>query len=185
MKHKGTETLESNRLLLRKFTVEDADLMYENWAKDEDVTQYLTWPAHRNTDETRSLLKHWVSQYKELDTYRWCIELKEDEVPIGSISVVSLDSRVESAEIGYCIGKSYWRNGLTTEAVQTVVSFLFDRVGINRVEAHIDPRNEGSGQVLVKSGFIYTGLRRQVAVNNRGICDIMTYELLNEDVLST
>ena len=131
MKHKGTETLESNRLLLRKFTVEDADLMYENWAKDEDVTQYLTWPAHRNTDETRSLLEHWVSQCKELDTYRWCIELKEDEVPIGSISIVSLDSRVESAEIGYCIDKSYWRNGLTTEAVQTVPFSAFhhpDRV---------------------------------------------------------
>lgn len=57
MKHCGTQEIESERLLLRKFEEDDADLMYKNWDNDTEVTQFLTWPAHENSDETRSLLK--------------------------------------------------------------------------------------------------------------------------------
>jgi len=184
MNHKGTESLESNRLILRKFKPEDTDEMFQNWANDELVTKFLTWPTHNDTQETSSILNHWISQYKEPETYRWCIALKENKIPIGSISVVSINPHVESLEIGYCIGKEYWNQGFTTEAVQVVVDFLFSQVAANRIEAHIDPRNEGSGAVLVKSGFRYTGLRRQVAINNTGICDVITYEILKEDYLS-
>lgn len=184
MDHKGTESLVSKRLILRQFTEQDAEAMYQNWAKDEEVTQYLTWPAHESNTETLSLLKHWIAEYAEPDTYRWCIALKDTDMPLGSISVVSLETRVESVEIGYCIGKDFWNKGLTTEAVQTVVYFLFSKVDVNRIEAHIDPRNEGSGSVLIKSNFKYTGLRRQVALNNTGICDIITYEILKEDFLA-
>lgn len=181
MNHKGTESLETNRLLLRKFKLEDTGMMFQNWASDKMVTKYLTWPTHSNAEETRSILDYWISEYKKLETYRWCIVLKDNESPIGSISVVSYNPHVESLEIGYCIGRNYWNQGITTEAVQTVVDFLFSQISANRIEAHIDPRNEGSGAVLVKSGFRYTGLRRQVAINNTGRCDVVTYEILKDD----
>ncbi|TLQ41816.1 GNAT family N-acetyltransferase [Ruoffia tabacinasalis] len=184
MNHKGTETLESNRLILRKFKSEDADMMFQNWANDQQVTKFLTWPTHRNAQESRSILDFWISQYKDLETYRWCIVLKDNKNPIGSISVVSFNPHVESLEIGYCIGRNYWNQGFTTEAVQTVVDFLFSQVSANRIEAHIDPQNEGSGVVSIKSGFKYTGLRRQVAINNTGICDVITYEILKSDYYS-
>lgn len=93
MKHCGTQEIESERLLLRKFEEDDADLMYKNWDNDTEVTQFLTWPAHENSDETRSLLKNWILSYEDPDTYRWCIVLKKTEEPIGSISVVSISPR--------------------------------------------------------------------------------------------
>ena len=50
MKHCGTQTLETERLILRRFTVRDADAMYTNWAADPEVTRYLTWPAHAGVE---------------------------------------------------------------------------------------------------------------------------------------
>jgi ribosomal-protein-alanine N-acetyltransferase len=184
MNHCGTQEIESERLLLRKFEENDADLMYKNWANDTELTQFLTWPAHENSDETRSLLKNWILSYDDPDTYRWCIVLKETGEPIGSIGVVSISPRVESVELGYCIGKEYWNKGLMTETLKEIVFYLFKYVDVNRIEAHIDPRNVGSGKVLEKSGLTYTGLRRQVAINNTGLCDIRTYEIIRQDYSS-
>lgn len=181
MKHLGTEALETERLTLRKFQLSDAEEMYRNWASNDEVTRFLTWPTHQSSHITASVVAAWVSAYEEPDTYQWCIEHKEAGEAIGSISVVSINPRVESLEIGYCIGKEYWNHGFTTEAVRAVKDFLFSKVAANRIEAHVDPRNQGSGAVLIKSGFTYTGLRRQVAINNTGICDVMTYEVLKED----
>ena len=60
MKPMGTKTLETDRLILRKFTPEDAEDMYENWASDPEVTKYLTWPVHTSVDVTKKLLEIWV-----------------------------------------------------------------------------------------------------------------------------
>lgn len=53
MRHAGTQTIETERLLLRPLTPEDAPMMYANWANDPDVTRWLRWEPHKNVDETR------------------------------------------------------------------------------------------------------------------------------------
>ena len=58
MEQKGTKTLETQRLILRRFKVEDAPAMFQNWASDDEVTKYLTWPAHKNVQETENTLKN-------------------------------------------------------------------------------------------------------------------------------
>ncbi|MBQ5415093.1 MAG: GNAT family N-acetyltransferase, partial [Firmicutes bacterium] len=60
MDHKGTKTLNTDRLVLRQFTPDDAQAMFDNWAKDPEVTRFLTWQPHENAEITRSLLKQWV-----------------------------------------------------------------------------------------------------------------------------
>ena len=52
MKRCGTQRLETDRLVLRRFERADADAMYRNWASDPEVTKYLTWPAHENIGVT-------------------------------------------------------------------------------------------------------------------------------------
>lgn len=183
MNHIGTRTIETKRFVLRKFKSDDAELMYQNWAGDERVTHFLTWPAHSSVQVTASLLEAWISEYDELETYNWCIEWRETGEPIGSISVIFMDPLVESVEIGYCLGMEYWNKGIMTEAVQTVMEFLFSIVEINRIEVNVDSHNQGSCVVLVKSGFNYTGMRRQSAINNKGICNVMTYEILKQDYI--
>ncbi len=175
MKHLGTKQLETSRLILRKFTTEDAHAMYKNWASDPEVTRFLTWPTHSSVEVSRAVLADWESRYAKDDYYSWAIVLKGLEEPIGSISVGSKDERVRKAEIGYCIGRAWWHQGITSEALQAVMNFLFDEVGMLRLEARHDTRNPHSGAVMRKCGMEYEGTMVQSDWNNQGICDVCWY----------
>lgn len=178
MKHLGTKEMETPRLLLRRFTMDDAQAMYANWASDEEVTKYLTWPAHSSLEVSKMVLEDWTDSYGKEDFYQWAIVLKELEQPIGSISVVSQDDRVQKAHIGYCIGRCWWHMGIMTEALKAVMDYLFAEVGLRRVESRHDPRNPHSGAVMRKCGMQYEGTLRQSDWNNQGICDASWYALL-------
>jgi ribosomal-protein-alanine N-acetyltransferase len=180
MEHKGTKQLETKRLILRQFTIEDAPAMYKNWASDKEVTKYLMWPAHEDVSVSESVLKEWTDNYSKESNYQWAIVFKEyGEEPIGSITVVnSIDETIKKAHIGYCIGKKWWQLGITSEALCAVITYLFDEVGLNRIEARHDPRNPNSGKVMQKCGMKYEGTLRQNDWNNQGICDASYYAIL-------
>jgi ribosomal-protein-alanine N-acetyltransferase len=88
---------------------------------------------------------------------------------------------VEEAEIGYCIGKHWWHQGIMTEALTAVTNYLFTEVGMNRVAARHDPNNPHSGGVMRKSGMKYEGTNRACDRNNQGICDAVQYAILRSD----
>ena len=177
LKHKGTATIETPRLFLRKARMEDAEAMFRNWANDSEVTKYLTWPAHSNMDITEKVLANWVENYQKDDYYQWMIVLKETGQPIGSI-MASTVGRAQSAHIGYCIGKAWWHQGIMSEALKAIMDFLFDAVGYHRVEAIHDSNNPHSGAVMKKCGMQYEGTLRMADKNNQGICDACYYGLL-------
>lgn len=182
MKHCGTQRLETERLVLRRFTAEDAEAMYRNWARDGEVTKFLTWKPHADAGVTRALLENWAASYADERYYQWAITLKElGDEPVGSISAVGLDDAVSSVEIGYCLGRAWWRRGLMTEALGAVLAFFFDEVGANRAEAKHDPRNPNSGRVMRKCGMRYEGTSRSAGRNNQGICDLCRYAVLRAD----
>ena len=181
MKHLGTIKLETDRLILRRFTMDDAMDMYRNWASDPEVTKFLTWKTYESPETADTILKIWVESYVQPDFYQWAIELKEIGQPVGSISVVRLNNKVESAEIGYCIGRKWWKQGITSEALERVMRFLFDEVGVNRVEARHDVNNPNSGKVMKKCGMTLEGILRQADMNNQGLCDEACYAILKNE----
>lgn len=87
MKHQGTKRLETDRLILRKFIIDDAAAMYNNWTSDPDVTKYLMWPYHKTIEISKAVLTDWINQYS-----------KEDSI--------------EMVRIGYCIGRNGGNRGL-------------------------------------------------------------------------
>ena len=114
MDHIGTQRLETERLVLRRFTLDDAPAMFENWASDAEVTRFLTWQPHASVEVTRSVLADWVSSYEQPDFYQWAIVPKQlGDEPIGSISVVGMSDSVSMVHIGYCIGRPWWHQGMT------------------------------------------------------------------------
>ena len=183
MKHLGTQYLKTEKLILRPFTADDVPAMYRNWACDEQVVKFLTWPAHADEGTTREILTSWVENYKDERYYQWAIELKgTDFGPIGSISVTNeIDPQIKMAEIGYCIGRRWWHTGVTSRALKAVMDFLFDQVGVNKVQARHDLRNVHSGHVMKKCGMKYEGTLRQADRNNSGVCDAVYYGLLAEE----
>lgn len=182
MKHLGTKKLETDRLILRQFTIEDTDAMYNNWASDPEVTKYLTWPNHETVEISNTVLTDWISRYSKDDYYQWAIILKDNfDEPIGSISAVHKDDAIEMVHIGYCIGKKWWKQGITSEALAALIKFFFEEVGVNRIEARYDPRNPYSGKVMMKCGLKYEGTHREADWNNQGRCDSAIYAILAKD----
>ena len=164
--HKGTKELTTKRLKLRRFTVEDAQDMFNNWANDAEVTKFMRWPPHATLDVTRELLSKWVQEYEKPDYYSWAIEYNGRL--IGSI--------------GYCIARDCWNKGITTEALEAVCNYLFDEVGFNRLEICHAVENPASGKVAQKCGFIPEGIMRESFRSSRGVfCDLVMLGRLKSD----
>ena len=182
MKHIGTQRIETDRLILRRFVNGDAPAMYNNWASDDEVTKYLTWPTHPSVEVSKFVTEDWVNSYSVDNYYQWAIILKENgDEPIGSISAVHMNEDIAMVHIGYCIGRAWWRRGITSEAMKAVMDFFFDEVGANRIESRHDPRNPNSGKVMEKCGMKYEGTMRSSDRNNQGICDACYYALLKSE----
>lgn len=180
--HTGTKHIETRRLILRKFRPEDADGMFNNWASDEEVTKYLTWPTHKDIEITRNIVALWSDMYVNKEYYQWVIEIKDIGMIIGSISLVNVDNHNENCEIGYCLGRDYWNKGYATEAFKAVIEFLFTEVGFERITGRHDVENAASGRVMVKSGLKYEGTLRKISKNSKGILvDCKYYSILKDE----
>lgn len=181
MNHQGTRELETQRLLLRPFREDDAEAMFRNWASDPEVTRYLTWPTHDDPAFTRTLAAQWEESSRDPAFYQWAVVPKDLGEPIGSLSVVRTDASTESMELGYCLGRAWWGQGLMTEAVRAVVGYLFAEVGARRVCAQHDVENPASGAVMRKAGMTREGVLRQSGRNNRGIVDMAVCSILRDE----
>lgn len=181
MQHKGTVTINTNRLCLRAFELSDAEAAFQNWTSDENVTKFLRWPTHKDISVTERVVGDWVEKSQQADFYQWAIILKDINQPIGTISVVSRNERLNILHIGYCIGSKWWHQGITSEAFAAIIPFLFEEVGANRIESQHDPQNPHSGNVMKKCGLQYEGTLRQADFSNQGIVDACVYGLLKED----
>ena len=150
--------LETERLILRPLKLEDADRIYECWASDPQVTEYLTWGPHSSVEVTRQLVDLWVRAYRDPGTVRYGITLKDGGDLIGMIDVVTWHSGVP--ELGYVLGRAYWSQGYMTEACRAVTEYLFKR-GCPSVliEAHTD--NVPSNIVAEKCGFTFIGSQQK------------------------
>jgi len=179
--HKGTVRLETERLVLRRFTGADAVAMFENWASDPMVARYVTWAAHDSIEISRQVIADWISGYEHGNKYEWAIELKDDCEVIGSIGAVPNDD-LSQVHVGYVIGRPWWHRGYATEALTELIRFFFTDIGAKRIEAVHDPRNPNSGKVMQKAGMQYEGTLRQSMLTNDGeLVDAVYYAIIADD----
>ena len=157
--------------------------MYRNWACDPMVTKFLRWPAHQDRSVTESVVTSWIREYDNPAFYQWAIVSKSLQEPIGTISVVDLNEITDTLHIGYCIGQKWWHHGYSSEALRTIMPYLFQEVGVNRLESQHDPHNPYSGAVMRKCGFKYEGTLRSADYSNQGIVDAAMYSILAEEFL--
>ena len=145
--------IETDRLLLRYFSIDDADEMFLNWANDSEVTKYMTWNPHKNVEETKFIIDKWLEEYNNPMTNRFAITLKDSGALIGSIDVVDYLNGVP--EIGYCLSRKHWNHGYMSEALSAFIDYLFNK-GFNKIVIEADVNNIGSNRVIEKCGFKFT-----------------------------
>jgi ribosomal-protein-alanine N-acetyltransferase len=134
------------------FVLSDSRKAYENWMSDEDVTEFLTWNAHANPETSAAMISSWIRSY-EAGTMDWCITLKSNREPIGSITAVQDFPGRRYCELGYCIAKDCWGKGYMTEAVRGVTEHIFRNTDYLWVQARCDSENFGSRRCLEKCGY--------------------------------
>lgn len=178
LKHGGSLIIHTKRLVLRPYLPGDAQAMFDNWASDPEVTRYLSWQPHSELTVTEDIITQWVESYQSDCVYHWGITM-EGEL-IGDISVVQWNERHEACELGYCLSRRYWGQGIMTEAVQSVMRYLFDRVGFHRIAIRHDIENPASGRVMQKAGLHYEGCLKDALKRPDGsFADICCYGAIN------
>lgn len=183
IRHKGTETIKTDRLILRRYKLNDSSNMYKNWASDSEVTRFLSWAPHPNEDFTKKLINEWINEYEDNKKYHWVIELRENKKVIGDISSFNLNDKHCSCEIGYCLSRDYWDSGIMSESLKSVINYLFVKVGFNRIVAMHDTNNPASGKVMMKNNMKYEGTLRQAHKLRDGneFSDLAIYSILKSE----
>lgn len=182
MNNLGTRRLVTERLILRKLTDNDAIDMFTNWASDSVVTKFLAWQEHDDINATHDYISSLSEQYCNPETYIWGIELKEIGQVIGSIGA-TYNQKAESVNINYCIGRPWWNQKITREALNTLITFFMEEVRANRIESCYYARNTAVGKVLLSSGFQLEGALRQAYCGKQGIGDVVWFAIVREDYL--
>lgn len=149
-KYENTPVLYTERLILRRFTQEDAKALLDILS-DKDVNAFLPmFPLESLQEAEQYLRETYLKSYNEPVGYRYAICLKSDNIPIGYVGL----SNNESHDFGYGLMKRYWNKGIATEAAKAVL----DRIkmsGMDYVTATHDVKNPASGEVMKKIGMTY------------------------------
>lgn len=176
----ATPSLDTARLRLRPFTDADADHLYALHS-DTDVMRY--WDSPPWTDPARSgrFIATCGRIQDEGSGARVAIDRVSDGAFVGWCGLTSWNPEFRSASLGYVLDKSAWGHGYATEAAHAVLTWAFDALDLNRVQAEADTRNAASGRVLEKLGFVREGTLREDCVVNGVVSDSWIYGLLRRD----
>ncbi|MFC4651513.1 GNAT family N-acetyltransferase [Lactococcus nasutitermitis] len=140
--------IETARLFLRPFSLDDAQDMFEysgDWTNLEFV-----FPLHLSLEEVEVAI---VQEFMRNPLGKWAIELKSEKKMIGSVQFTKFSEKNLSAEIGYVLNKKFWGQGLMTEVLTTLSNFSFIEFGLKRLDLLIDKENKNSIKVAEKVGF--------------------------------
>ena len=185
LKHKGTVTLETQRLILRRLKINDREQLYNNCWSAPEVWKWSSYEPMDSIDDVVTLnnifTDFWFAKYEKLDYYDWAMQLKSSGEVIGRIRGIKPDENISQIELAYELGQNWWNKGLTTEAVNALISFFMEEVGFNRIYAAHAHENPASGKVMQKCGMIYEGTARQMAKCNNGVFDMVNYAILASD----
>lgn len=151
MQHIGTKPFETERLICRRFTQEDAENMLQNWIADPRVQFEYGEPIYDTIPKAKDLLAKYIESYQKPDFYRWAIIVKNSKENIGQIAFCRVYSDCQTAEIEYCIGERFWGNGYAGEALAGLIEFTFRNTDFRKLEAYHRSENTKSGRVLEKS----------------------------------
>ncbi|NCB04295.1 MAG: N-acetyltransferase [Clostridia bacterium] len=177
----GTQTVETARLILRRFTQADGASVLKNWAADARVQSPYAEPVYETPEAVRGLLGRYIAAYEERNAYRWAIVLRERQECIGQIAFFLVDEKNRFAELEYCIGSAFQGRGLATEATRAVMGFGFAHMNLHKVQISHKAGNTASRRVIEKCGFVYEGTLRDYFYEDGRYTDRLFYSVLRSE----
>ena len=157
------ERFETERLVLRRPVMADAQAMFEKYSCDPEVTRYLLFRPHTHISETRLFIRRCFGVWRRGTAFPWVITLRTGEL-IGALEMRPESGTSHRVEVGYVLSREHWGHGYMPEALRAVTDWAIEQPGIHRVGAECDVENVQSARVMEKAGFEREGILRRWAV---------------------
>lgn len=171
--------IETDRLLLREITSEDAGDVFRCFSNDH-VTQHYGLASFTTVAQAQKLVASFSKNLQEKRGIRWGIERKEAKGLIGTIGFNAWSPLHKRAEIGYELHPDYWRKGYAKEAITEVLSFGFNNLALHRIGAIVFIDNEASNQLLMKLGFHKEGILKDYMYQQGKAHDTYVYAMFKK-----
>lgn len=173
-------TLETDRLILRRINMKDAQDIFE-YSRDAEVARHVLWAAQKDISEAKDYCRFMMKRYRQDLPSSWGIVDKSSRRLVGTIGYMDYREEHGSVEVGYSLAKWMWNGGYMTEALRRVIEYTFEAMDINRIEAQHELDNPSSGRVMEKCGMKKEGVLRQRLYNKGKYVDVALYAILQPD----
>lgn len=172
--------LETNRLNLRRLTSADVNEILALRSNPE-IMKFIPRPLMKTKEEALEFISVMDTNVNNNNVINWAITTKEDDRLIGMIGFYRMKPENYRAEVGYILSAEFHGKGIITEALERVIQFGFEEIGLNSIEAVIDPENFGSEKVLLKNNFVKEGHFKEHTFFDEKFLDSVFYSLLKKN----
>jgi [ribosomal protein S5]-alanine N-acetyltransferase len=172
--------LETNRLNLRRLKSEDVNEILALRSNPE-IMQFIPRPLMITKEEALEFISVMDTNVNNNNVINWAITTKENDQLIGMIGFYRMKPENYRAEVGYILSAEFHGKGIITEALERVIQFGFEEMGLNSIEAVIDPENFGSEKVLLKNNFVKEGDFKEHTFFEGKFLDSVFYSLLKKN----
>lgn len=176
------EKLQTERLILRKFTIKDLNDFIE-LRSDKSLYFYLPNGLKENLKDYKKELLKWIKRYKKhqgSSAIYFAIELKDLHKVVGAVSISGVKLEHKFCSIGWLMNKEYRNQGYAFEAVKCVIDYLFKNYQLNKIKTTIYSGNIASEKLALKLGFIQEGYFKQERYIGEKVFDCIEMSLFRE-----
>ena len=156
------------------------DDVYE-YSSDEEVARYTSWPVHKSPDDSRAFLQRMFDRPANGQPQPWAMVLPEQSKVIGMCGLSQFAPAYFRADLYYALHQQFWGRGYAVEASQAVITWGFEQLGLNRIQAECLPENPGSERVMQKLGMQYEGLLREYTFFKGHFDTLKLYSILKKE----
>jgi len=173
------EHIETERCVLRKVSIEDAQAIFVSYAQDDEIVQYLSWSTHQSIDDTIAFMYRCIDRWGIWEAYTYVIIHKESNMLIGSFDFRPMDTW---ASFGYVLAKNRWGKWYMTEVLSAMIEIWFSDFWFTKIIGYCDTENIASVKVMEKSGMQFVGIKKWHLIlpfYNNEKRDAKVYEITN------
>ncbi|MCK5034960.1 MAG: GNAT family N-acetyltransferase [Candidatus Sabulitectum sp.] len=175
----STSVIETGRLVLREHTMQDAKAILELFG-DTEVVRHFGMKPIKSIADARQLIEFFQKSREETGLNRWAVVLKDEDAMVGSIFYTNIERPYYRAEIGFLLNRVYWGRGIMREAAERIISYGFEVMNFNKIQALVSVENGRSINLIEKLGFTREGILREHNFNyvENGFEDMYSFALL-------
>jgi len=179
----GLPTLGSGTVVLRDLRISDATSLFA-MLTTEEVSRFISPPP--TSVEGFEQFIAWTARQRAAGTYAcFAVTLKGFDTAIGIFQIRELESGFATAEWGFAIGSPFWGTGVFQEGAALALEFVFETLGVHRLEARAASANGRGNGALLKLGAVPEGTLRKSFIKDGRQLDQVMYAIIDEDWRAT